>query len=1176
MGGETEHEAEALVVKSEIHLDPRPGDNVIDAEELRQFDLFRRMKKAVSIEKFPGSIILRRFRQGEVIFQQGQAGGTAFYIPTAEDLVRLKALEEGKEPPANPVVDPDRNRHILSVLIIPSTKKPRPRGFFERWFGPSDKTKRSKSRQAAIPHDGPTDIDFETREAPLMEGQLFGEMSCRSFMPRSATVVARVDCSLIEFNQNVFDQVNSDKNHQEWLDEEYRRRTLDTHLRQFELFQDLSESQIQLLKDNVSLKIVPPGEVICEEGEQWSDSKPLDVFIVRNGVVQVIVNANLSVRPDDIRDWAALCRLLDESRPDQEVVTPAPAKPSIKAPTAPAAAVVAKPLSPMEKMRQSKAAATASSAESGLSNVPGSPSTEIKTTEAGAAKQSPLELMRAKQAAAVAEIAGDPPVVLTNRPQSSEGQPAPKDLPPAAKLSPMEQIRAKQAAAAAAKAAAAVGVPVEPTAVGSGDAKPVEPAVPAVKLSPMEQIRAKQAAAAAAKAAAAGVAPAEPTAVDSGDAKPVETAPIPVKLSPMEQIRAKQAAAGKTGASVVSPGDQPIGGDKSTGASGSEKPSPLDLTRAKKGGQSASSTTSGTGAKSESSETPQASRGEITPASQQPQVKELPLLRKPVANVSGPPLFIIKSWFSDHVLQAIRQLAQGELAGESLVMAQSLILNALNELTRNKDFLGEKRLISDVYSKPTILRKTASFPKGFKGISKDWSEMELRSAGRSALSEIFPEVIRRPVESAGPPRVLAYISRGECIGEIAVVRGTERNATCIAYNHPSSENPRDFGNVELVRIRGSAFRQLMADSPELKHRVQSLAEKRLKQVESGDQGETETDLIASNEFQQMGLFQGSKLLVIDLDSCTRCGDCVQACVETHDDGASRLFLDGPRYDRFLVPSACRNCLNPVCMIGCPVGSIKRGENGQIEIYDWCIGCSACADQCPYDSIQMHDLGLIPEESSGWLYANRRSLQDDWFSLRRLGNGWMQGESPFRWQGDFLRQLATEQASSSKEQPVRLCFRHEFRLPKKSRSHRYRISINDARRKGAIEKTRVKTSKVVGVWLNGKKLELSGNSIELTTEQFSTKDNVLAIEVVLESPLEYGQFVLSACLDAISEVGTQALEVLGKDVRSEMDLVTRRAAVCDLCSHTPSQQPACVSSCPHDAAIRVNPMMNFPM
>ena len=1176
MGAATEQHSKAFVVKSEIHLQARTGDNVIDARELRQFDLFRRMKNGVSIEKFPGSIILRKYAAGEVVFQQGQAGGTAFYIPSAEDLVRIEALEKGQEPPENPVVDPNRNRHILSALIIPSTKKPRPRGLFQRWFGVrSPSQKGSNAKLSAIPNDGPSDIDFQTREAPLYEGNLFGEMSCISFMPRSATVVTRVACRLLEFNRNVFDQVREDKNHQEQVEKEYRRRTLDTHLRQFELFKDLNESQIQLLKDNVSLEIVPPGKVICEEGEKWSDSDPLDVFIVRNGVVQVIVNASLSVRSEDIRDWTELCRQIGEAKPDPKVEASASSPPPANKAASPAS-TDAKPLSPLEKMRQQKADAAAGSGVT------------VETTQTPPSKPSPLDLIRAKQTAAT-QKAGTSPAVLSSQHAATEQTPPAKQSPleqirakqaaaaakaaapsgdgtptaegeapavPAAKLSPLEQIRAKQAAAGA-KAAAPAN---DGTPTGEGEA----PAVPPTKLSPLEQIRAKQAAAAAKAASPAN----DGTPTGEGEAPAVPAA----KLSPLEQIRARQAAAGAKAAAPATNEPAEASGNAPT-TSPAPKASPLEMMRARQAANASSASASGA-VPPIGSQPPDLVSAAKSP--QQPATKSVPLIRKPTSAQPGPPDFVVQSWLSDLVLQTVKQVARGELTGESLTAAQTLIINALNQLSENRDFLGSPRIVADIYSKPAIVRKTGSFPKGFKGIAREWTEMELRTAGRAAMSEIFPKGIRPTIESSGPPRVLAYLSRGECIGEIAVVRGTKRNATCIAYNHPTSELARDFGNVELVRIRGTVFRQLMSESPQLDRQVKLLADKRTKESEASDDRNTEPDVIASTEFQQMGLFQGSRLLVIDLDSCTRCGDCVQACVDTHDDGVSRLFLDGPRYDRFLVPSACRNCLNPVCMIGCPVGSIGRGENGQIEIYDWCIGCSACADQCPYDSIQMHDIGLIPEESSGWLYANRRLLQDDWYRERRLGNGWMQGESPFRWQGDFLRQWSTGDHALSKTQPLRLCFRHEFRLPKKSNTQRYRISINDARRKSAMKKILVKMAEVTGVWLNGNQLDLSGQSVELTAAQFSQGNNLLAVEVELQSPAEYGQFVLSACLDAIPDVGSQALEVLGKDVRSEMDLVTRKAAVCDLCSHIPSQQPACVSSCPHDAAIRVNPMINFPM
>ena len=104
-------------------------------------------------------------------------------------------------------------------------------------------------------------------------------------------------------------------------------------------------------------------------------------------------------------------------------------------------------------------------------------------------------------------------------------------------------------------------------------------------------------------------------------------------------------------------------------------------------------------------------------------------------------------------------------------------------------------------------------------------------------------------------------------------------------------------------------------------------------------------------------------MLIDLDRCTRCNQCVEACVAAHDDGHTRLYLDGPRFENYLVPISCRSCLDPVCMIGCPVGSINRGDKGEIVIENWCIGCSMCSEQCPYGSIVMNPLSKPADLSS---------------------------------------------------------------------------------------------------------------------------------------------------------------------------------------------------------------------
>ena len=96
-----------------------------------------------------------------------------------------------------------------------------------------------------------------------------------------------------------------------------------------------------------------------------------------------------------------------------------------------------------------------------------------------------------------------------------------------------------------------------------------------------------------------------------------------------------------------------------------------------------------------------------------------------------------------------------------------------------------------------------------------------------------------------------------------------------------------------------------------------------------------------------------RLLVLDLEACTRCDECTKACSDTHD-GITRLIRDGLRIDKWLVASSCRSCSDPYCLVGCPVDAIHRdGQGKQIQIESHCIGCGLCANNCPYGNINMH-------------------------------------------------------------------------------------------------------------------------------------------------------------------------------------------------------------------------------
>jgi Fe-S-cluster-containing hydrogenase component 2 len=182
-----------------------------------------------------------------------------------------------------------------------------------------------------------------------------------------------------------------------------------------------------------------------------------------------------------------------------------------------------------------------------------------------------------------------------------------------------------------------------------------------------------------------------------------------------------------------------------------------------------------------------------------------------------------------------------------------------------------------------------------------------------------------------------------------------RTASCTALD-----------DVELVRVRGEHFRELLDMHAELSDLIAKEAE-RLLEKDSVSRQRLGGNL---GEFLEQGLFNAQKLLVLDLEACTRCDECTKACADSHE-GVTRLIREGLRFDKFLVASSCRSCLDPYCLVGCPVDAIHRRPRDkdspnalEIVIEDWCIGCSQCAKNCPYGNINMHaidDLQPDPQQ-----------------------------------------------------------------------------------------------------------------------------------------------------------------------------------------------------------------------
>ena len=193
---------------------------------------------------------------------------------------------------------------------------------------------------------------------------------------------------------------------------------------------------------------------------------------------------------------------------------------------------------------------------------------------------------------------------------------------------------------------------------------------------------------------------------------------------------------------------------------------------------------------------------------------------------------------------------------------------------------------------------------------------------------------------------VSYLSKGMTLGEAELlVDGVDTWRT--------SAVSVEF--AELVKLPREVFEQLLASQPALAEQLWRSAAERIKEA-----GATRSDVARADFLQvalESGLVQGNSILAIDLDRCTRCDDCVRACAATHD-GRARFVREGSRVGNLLVARSCYHCRDPVCLVGCPTGAIHRTGVGDVVAVDEqiCIGCSACANNCPYDAIVMHDTG----------------------------------------------------------------------------------------------------------------------------------------------------------------------------------------------------------------------------
>ena len=213
-------------------------------------------------------------------------------------------------------------------------------------------------------------------------------------------------------------------------------------------------------------------------------------------------------------------------------------------------------------------------------------------------------------------------------------------------------------------------------------------------------------------------------------------------------------------------------------------------------------------------------------------------------------------------------------------------------------------------------------------------------AGADAFYLVRGGYVKVSVRAGSADLALTYLRKGDYAGEAALLLEESWPFTLQALEH-----------VEVVKLGKEVFEEVLATHPPIHEELWKEAVTRLK-----SRGAVTRNPIAS-EYVQMametGLIHGESVLLIDLATCTRCDECVRGCADAHG-GEPRFIREGIKYRNWLVPTACYQCTDPVCMMDCPTGAITRTVASlEVTINEpTCIGCTNCAKRCPWSNIVM--------------------------------------------------------------------------------------------------------------------------------------------------------------------------------------------------------------------------------
>src|SRR5437773_4805153 len=233
-----------------------------------------------------GAAVLHRYRKDEIVCEEGDFGSTAFYIVSGSvDIFIHNPLSHLKTRPAIGIFG--RSMARMKSFLTDDEATAARAGLGERRF---------------IPIDATVDLPINKPLAQLGPGELFGDITCRTYQPRSATVQTREPCVMIEMLRVILDMLVGNRQPSDAtkatskvkmptfkgtsfkaeLEKKYRERSLNNHLRSVPLFASLDDEFIEHLRQRVELVSYNQSQVICKEGDE-ADA----FYLIRSGMVRV-------------------------------------------------------------------------------------------------------------------------------------------------------------------------------------------------------------------------------------------------------------------------------------------------------------------------------------------------------------------------------------------------------------------------------------------------------------------------------------------------------------------------------------------------------------------------------------------------------------------------------------------------------------------------------------------------------------------------------------------------------------------------------------------------------------------------------------------------------------------------------------------------------------------------